>query len=550
MIRLTLIIGLMLLLVTPAPAAVYWDSYQGNNRNTGTGMYDAIQAGGGATSIFNFVWQTPTPSASELQCGLWNTMLLVDDLNVYGTFGTADSKVGVPGMWSGGIQALNRLTGVEVWRRTDVGNGYGDNWRMGNIILSMTETTLYHTTGTAYGTPVDGSTPHTTVFTDPSYDKSTIAYDGEGNPIILSGRYGGKFFGLSDDGATFTNVFTTANDTKAMGSIVAILDHSTLGTLVVACGNVAAVYAFDLATGAQVWQYAGLQVNAHAPTIDTNGNIYLGQGAASGGQYAVGLDEDGVELFKVNLPSIDGLATSFASAGCLSYDQNTYYVQTIAAGGAGRAPYGMLYAVDVTTGTLKWTYDTQSLGSGWGGGNGYLQGSAPIITKDGLIFVGNNDNNTIFALKDAGNHAEVLATLTTASSARTNFSQGPDGTIYFGTKIPWTVGLEADGEEHWVWCAIQPMTGAGPGDVDGNGVVDGLDLTAVLTAWETTPGDPLWNENADLDDNNVVDGLDLTEVISNWTVSSSAAPDAAASDSGPKPGRGSVKKGKGNVRPK
>ncbi len=59
--------------------------------------------------------------------------------------------------------------------------------------------------------------------------------------------------------------------------------------------------------------------------------------------------------------------------------------------------------------------------------------------------------------------------------------------------------------------------GGVPGDVDGNGVVDGLDLTAVITAWETTPGDPLWNPDADLDGNNVIDGLDLTEVISNWT---------------------------------
>jgi hypothetical protein len=38
------------------------------------------------------------------------------------------------------------------------------------------------------------------------------------------------------------------------------------------------------------------------------------------------------------------------------------------------------------------------------------------------------------------------------------------------------------------------------GDVDGNGVVDGLDLTAVISAWETIPGDLLWNENADLDE--------------------------------------------------
>jgi hypothetical protein len=58
------------------------------------------------------------------------------------------------------------------------------------------------------------------------------------------------------------------------------------------------------------------------------------------------------------------------------------------------------------------------------------------------------------------------------------------------------------------------------GDVDGNGVVDGLDLTAVLTAWNSSEGDPLWNAAADLDGSGVVDGLDLTEVISNWTTAS------------------------------
>ncbi len=85
----------------------------------------------------------------------------------------------------------------------------------------------------------------------------------------------------------------------------------------------------------------------------------------------------------------------------------------------------------------------------------------------------------------------------------------------------------------------------GPGDVDCNGVVDGLDLTAVLTAWETEPGDPLWNENADLDDNDIVDGLDLTEVISNWTVASSGAPEESEAA---KPGKGRGGRGGGNVR--
>jgi len=90
------------------------------------------------------------------------------------------------------------------------------------------------------------------------------------------------------------------------------------------------------------------------------------------------------------------------------------------------------------------------------------------------------------------------------------------------------------------------------GDVDGNMVVDGLDLTAVLTAWETEPGDPLWNPNADLDGNGVVDGLDLTEVISNWTTGAGAAsprelgpPATEALESGPK----TVKAGAHESRP-
>jgi hypothetical protein len=95
-----------------------------------------------------------------------------------------------------------------------------------------------------------------------------------------------------------------------------------------------------------------------------------------------------------------------------------------------------------------------------------------------------------------------------------------------------------------------------PGDVDGNGVVDGLDLTAVLSAWDTSPGDLLWNPDADLDGNNVVNGLDLTEVISNWTVASAAAApeagssEAATSDTTTKRGPGNVGRGKGNVKSK
>ena len=86
------------------------------------------------------------------------------------------------------------------------------------------------------------------------------------------------------------------------------------------------------------------------------------------------------------------------------------------------------------------------------------------------------------------------------------------------------------------------------GDVDGNGIVDGLDLTAVLTAWETIPGDPLWNPAADLDGNGIVDGLDLTAVISNWTTAVAGPPAASEPTATVKPHRRGSHRG--NVRRK
>jgi len=103
----------------------------------------------------------------------------------------------------------------------------------------------------------------------------------------------------------------------------------------------------------------------------------------------------------------------------------------------------------------------------------------------------------------------------------------------------------SDGCVYFIEQTLEPM-----GDVDGNGIVDGLDLTAVLTAWETTPGDPLWNEDADLDGNGIVDGLDLTEVISYWTAGAAAPGVTSDSDTTTTPGHGHLNKAKGNVHRK
>ena len=49
------------------------------------------------------------------------------------------------------------------------------------------------------------------------------------------------------------------------------------------------------------------------------------------------------------------------------------------------------------------------------------------------------------------------------------------------------------------------------GDLDGDGAVDGADLTILLGEWGTT------NQAADLDGNGSVDGADLTILLANWT---------------------------------
>lgn len=47
-----------------------------------------------------------------------------------------------------------------------------------------------------------------------------------------------------------------------------------------------------------------------------------------------------------------------------------------------------------------------------------------------------------------------------------------------------------------------------PGDVDGNGTVNILDAAALAFAYNTRPGDPLWNPNADIDGNGHINILD------------------------------------------
>jgi hypothetical protein len=53
------------------------------------------------------------------------------------------------------------------------------------------------------------------------------------------------------------------------------------------------------------------------------------------------------------------------------------------------------------------------------------------------------------------------------------------------------------------------------GDLNGDGIVDGSDLAALLGAWGACPGLPC---PADLNGDGTVDGSDLAALLGQWTV--------------------------------
>jgi hypothetical protein len=61
---------------------------------------------------------------------------------------------------------------------------------------------------------------------------------------------------------------------------------------------------------------------------------------------------------------------------------------------------------------------------------------------------------------------------------------------------------------------LRAKESARPADINGDGEVNGLDLTALLAAWGACPSSG--DCSADLDGSGAVDGLDLTAMLAGW----------------------------------
>jgi hypothetical protein len=52
--------------------------------------------------------------------------------------------------------------------------------------------------------------------------------------------------------------------------------------------------------------------------------------------------------------------------------------------------------------------------------------------------------------------------------------------------------------------------------LNGDGIVNIVDISIVAKAFHTRPGDPRWNSIADLDKNGVIDILDISKVARDY----------------------------------
>jgi hypothetical protein len=64
--------------------------------------------------------------------------------------------------------------------------------------------------------------------------------------------------------------------------------------------------------------------------------------------------------------------------------------------------------------------------------------------------------------------------------------------------------------------ALQIASASKPGDLNGDGVVDGKDLIIVAKALGSYPGHPRWNPIADVNLDNEVNGADMVIVAKNF----------------------------------
>jgi hypothetical protein len=222
-----------------------------------------------------------------------------------------------------------------------------------------------------------------------------------------------------------------------------------------------------------------------------------------------------------------------AVEGRLESNQSTKYGSPYANGTLGGAANRLLQVCPEQTGvvcddTLVWYGNSASIVLGDG-----ITAATPGTSCSRTIWNASGPVQVMFnavAIGQAAN-GSALAELTVTDRATGNViwsaanAMGSGyGSVYkdltatsssnLGLQIDWTSSASATDPVGYGYAATALVVGDCPGDIDGSGMVDGLDLTQLLGAWG--PCNPTTPCLEDLDMNGFVDGADLTILLSYW----------------------------------
>jgi outer membrane protein assembly factor BamB/subtilisin family serine protease len=255
------------------------------------------------------------------------------------------------------------------------------------------------------------------VYTGPSVTSLTkLAYSDDAASVISSGTYKGAVNSNSLVGFTATAGTTyyfqvdTTNVNPAGGD-------------------------FTLTLSDAAWQFAAYGGIVSSPAVSGTGVIYFGAGTTLTDQtldngndpenriYA--LNPDGTKKWSYGTGSPLEL-----SSPALGNDGNVYL-------GSGDKK---LYALDATTGALKWTYSTAS-----------ALDSTPAIATDGTLYV--RDDTTLYALTNNGGSATLKWSFTLSGSTYASPAIAADGTIYVGATGGAFYAVNPNGTQKWKFTA-------------------------------------------------------------------------------------------------
>ncbi|HPS55959.1 MAG TPA: hypothetical protein PLP05_10205, partial [Sedimentisphaerales bacterium] len=431
-----LMLAVLMLLGCGIVSASTWQMKQNDQYHTARADY-AIPPNRMNSSFFDvFLWQSTSPDSPDNGNFGGSSMPFFDGVGP----DSSDIVVGTY-HWPKGIQGMDRHTGQTFWYgNPDGGEVIGKTTPAfsadGSVIYVVNDWTSSGARMMAFATtqgPANFWGNQADPYPSHLEKPSPVVCNNDGR--IFSYGWDDRPYAAQDNGTALTQVWAAATSNSMCISNPSLWTNEDDGEIIISAGRADRVKAYDDFEN-EIWVTDTPDKTDATPTIDPiSGNIYLAVGF--GDIYFVGLDISGNYLYESNATLLydyeegSNSPQRAVASGCLSHDGMTYYFQTVAEDGSGK-----LYAVNTETGSLKWNYNTQSKG---------LEEtySCPIVTSNGVVIVGNNDNGIYFAIEDQGQANPVLLdtfTVSAGGNARASATLSSDGLLYLPLRTSWVAG--------------------------------------------------------------------------------------------------------------